>query len=644
MNANHRRPTAEKPHNISAGELAELNAYLAARQAGHAPDPGEPGFPSGLAGELLQLAKSTEPDSEFAKALELQLQQAAAGSAFKRQSRTNSVQANWLSALWQSFNLPERKTTMKRLIPIAIVCIVFIAILWTVIPTLFPSATQTQVALVTPPTRTPAPSPLSPLTPTVVPPTSESPLAILFTPQPIPNQPPSLPSLVDALGSGYGGSGTGNLPEGIPVSLATALPESPGEVTAYYRLENTPLTLEQAQQIASQWGLSAQFYMPGWMQSITPADIERSYIAVDGMQNLSMWNSELSYNNLAISPVYEGHQYPQTGLPPEEQAVATASEYLASRGYLDFTYTVGLGHYNYGLVDFYRQLDGITLNYHAASVKIDPQGQVGNVWINREDYQSVGSYPVISAEAAWELLSAGQPSDHLSITSYPVTDGNPQYWGRVYPAGETAQLFGAPIYLLPADSSAPAYVQLNNLVLAGDVSGLLEKLESGTGYIHAWGEVQDVNGAPTLQLAGWEPFDEFSGYFDGTVRRTAEGDFLELSDGTLLSLPNLPADVPADIPLYAQGGRVDNTLEWFILQVHPADEGQMPADLSQAQAVIDKVELVYLAPGLNAMTNDIALDPSYRMLVPAWSFTGRMSGADGQQLLYQAYVQAVSLP
>ncbi len=111
-----------------------------------------------------------------------------------------------------------------------------------------------------------------------------------------------------------------------------------------------------------------------------------------------------------------------------------------------------------------------------------------------------------------------------------------------------------------------------------------------------------------------------------------------------LDLPDLPADVPADIPLYAQGGLVDNTLEWFILQVHPADEGQMPPDLSQAQAVIDKVELVYLAPGLSYLPDEMALDPPTRMLVPAWSFSGYITNAGGADLIFRAYVQAVSNP
>ncbi len=629
MDQNQNRPTAK--------ELAELTAFLSSREHQAEPKPGEPGFPSGLAGELLKLAEGTVPEPAFATRLELQLHQAAkAGTGVSR--------PGWWLTLWQSFNLPERKTTMKRLITFALVGIALIIIMWVSIPSLFPSPAQTQLVLAPPPTNTPAPTPLSPLTPTVVPPTSQSPVAMNFTPQPIPNQPPTLPSLVNALGSGYGGSGTGNLPQGMPISLATALPSGPAEVTAYYRLENSPLTQEEASQIASQWGLNAQLYMPAWMESVSPDQVERSYIGVDGMQNLSMWNNELSFNNLVISPVYGGHQYPQTGLPPSDQAVLAATQYLTERGYLNYPYQIDLSQYNYGLVNFSRLMDNYPINYHVASVKVDPQGQVGSAWVSRAEYQALGSYPVISAEQAWELLQLGQPSDQLSVSSYPTQDGNPQYWGRVYPTDQTAHLFGAPTYLLPTESGSAPYVEMNNLVLAGDVSGLFEYLHSNQGYIHAWGEVQEVNGTRQLQLAGWEPFDEFSGYFNGTVRRTSEGDFLELSDGSLVRLPDLPADVPADIPLYAQGGLVDDTLEWFILQVHPSNEGQMPPDLSQAGAVIDKVELVYLTPGLSNMPPDIALDPSYRMLVPVWSFSGHITNADGIDLVYRAYVPAAANP
>ena len=628
MNANTHRPTPE--------ELSELSAYLTAREHGSQPEPGELGFPTSLAGELIRLAESTEPDPAFANALELQLQRAAA--------RTKTAHPGWLTALWQSFNQPERKTTMKRLIPVAVFGILALVILWVALPSIFPSPTQTQMAVVTPPTRTPMPSPLSPLTPTVVPPTSQSPVAINFTPQPLPSQPPTLPSLVNALGSGYGGSGVGNLPLDLPMSLAAQLPQGPTQVGAYYRLENTPLTLDEAEQIASRWGLSAQFYMPSWMLSVTPDQVERSYIAVDGMQDLSMWNGELSYTDLDIFPIYEGHQYPQSGLPPAEQVVTTATDYLVSRGFLDFPYRADLSPYNHGLVNFYRLLDGLAIDYNTASVKIDPQGQVGSAWVNRDDYQSIGSYPVIGAQAAWDLLSSGTPSDQISISYFPTTDGNPQYWGRIYPIGQTADLFGAPTYLLSADPAGTPYVQLNNLVLVGDLSGMLEYLKSNHGYIHAWGKVEDVNGTRTLQLAGWEPFDEFSGYFDGTVRRTDQGDFLELSDGTMLSLPGLPTDVPGGIPLYAQGGRIGDTLEWFILQVHPADEGQEPPDLSQAQVVIDQVELRYLTPAFNALEPQLASDPAYRMLVPAWSFSGHITTPNGVELAYRAYVQAVPNP
>jgi hypothetical protein len=57
----------------SAKELTELTAYLTARERGAQPAPNEPGFPSGLAGDLLKLAESTEPDPDFVARLELQL-------------------------------------------------------------------------------------------------------------------------------------------------------------------------------------------------------------------------------------------------------------------------------------------------------------------------------------------------------------------------------------------------------------------------------------------------------------------------------------------------------------------------------------------------------------------------------------------
>jgi hypothetical protein len=625
----------QKTHRPTPEELKELGDYLAARELGQQPAPGQPGFPSAVAGDLLRLAEATQPEVAFAKALELELRTAA--------SRHQAYRPNRLTALWQSFNTPERKTTMKRLIPLTLAGLALIVILWLSLPSLFPSPQPSQVALVTPPTQTPASTPLSPLTPTAAQPSARPPVAINFTPHPIPSQPPGLPSLVQALGAGYGGSGAGNLPNGLPVSLATALPESPAQVNAYYRLENSPLTLDEAQQIASDWGLVAQFYMPAWMQSVTPSDLERSYTAVDGIRELTMWDGELFYRDLAISPEFGGHQYPQSDLPPADQVVITATQYLQGRGLLDYTYQVDL-NYNYGLVEFYRVLAGVPIDYHSASVKVEAQGQVGNAWVSREDYQAVGAYPILSAEAAWQLLESGAPSEQLSISYSPMEDGNPPYWGRRYPAGETAQLYGAATYLLPVEASGEPYVELNNLVLDGDLSGLVAYLQSDGGYIHAWGQVEESGGMRTLQLAGWEPFDEFSGYFTGTILRSNQGDYLVLDDGTQLSLPGLPSDVPDGLPVYAQGGRVGDTLEWFILQAHPADEGQTPPDLSQAEAVVDKVELVYLAPGLNNMPPDAASDPAYRMLVPAWSFSGHITTASGQDLHYQAYVQAVTGP
>jgi hypothetical protein len=63
-----------------------------------------------------------------------------------------------------------------------------------------------------------------------------------------------------------------------------------------------------------------------------------------------------------------------------------------------------------------------------------------------------------------------------------------------------------------------------------------------------------------------------------------------------------------------------------------------------AEAVIDKVELVYLAPNLSNMPSEFTLDPAYRMLVPAWRFSGQITNTGGPDLVYRAYVQAVANP
>ena len=532
---------------------------------------------------------------------------------------------------------------MKRLIAFTLAGMLLVAILFISLQLFVIQSAPPELALVTPATQTAAPAITTPgaetpasATPEAAPTLPE--VAVNFTPQPVPAQPPALPALAQSSALGYGGSGGGSLPEGMPVSLGTELPTGPAEVTAYYRLENTPLTMAEASQLAAQWGLEPQLYLPLWMLEVTPEQIERSYYAIAGMQMLSIWNNELSYSNLAVFPSYEGHQYPQSGLPPAEQAEAAAAQYLTERGLLDYPYQADLSGYAYGQVNFYRLLDGMRIDYPAAYARVNPQGQVGSAWTNRAEYQSVGSYPVISAQQAWELLLAGEPSERLRVSYYPAQDQNPQYWGRVYPAGESAHLFGRPVFLPAAELGAAPYIQLNNLILAGDLSGLAAYVQSNQGYLHVWGEVQEVEGARQLVLNGWEAFDEFSGYFNGTVRRTAEGDLLELEDGRMLRLPGLPADVPAGTLLYAQGGLVGDTLEWFILQVHVASEGQMPPDLTQAAAVIEQVELVYLIPGLDNLAPEQAMDPAYRMLLPAWRFSGRITTPEGVEMIYRAYV------
>jgi hypothetical protein len=623
----------------------ELDAYLTAMQHGEHPEPptGLSAEETNLADSLLRLAETTQPDLAFARALELRLRRASGGAA------TQPARASKWQALWQSLTgQTERRPSMSRIAAIVVVGILLLALIGITGAQLLNQFRPTQLAVIIPTTEatpivqvSPEPSQAGQtpsIPPSAVPTVAPSDIVPSVTPFPVPSQLPVLPPFAQAMGFGFGGGGgqNGQPPAGLSFSLATELPTGPSEVTAYFRLPATPLTLEAARKIASQWGLdAAQLYTTLGVAGPPPdSNVPGFYYAIQGMEQLVV-GAQLNYQNLAIHPTYEGHQYPQTGLPPSEQAIATVTQYLEARGQLGFPYTTGTRNYAYGIVDFYRLLDGWRLEEPAASAQVTTQGQVGAATIYPLDLQPIGTYPVLSAQEAWQLLATGSAAERVWSSIYPTGDLNPKFWGRDYPAGQIAQLFGAPLVLIPAEPGGNPRLTLNNLVLAGDLTSLTEYLQANMGFVHVWGEVQEADGMRSLQVAGWEPFDEFSGYFNGSVHRQADGDFMAMEDGRSLRLPDLPSDVADGEPLYANGGVVGDKLEWFVLQVHPVDEGQNPPDLSQAEAVVDQVELVYLNP-TNSLPTDLSQDPAYQMLQPVWLFSGHI----GEQLQFRVYVQA----
>jgi hypothetical protein len=452
---------------------------------------------------------------------------------------------------------------------------------------------------------------------------------------PTPSQAPSLPVLSELMGSGYGGGG-GQTTSVSSYNLVTGLPTGPAQVPAIFRQNSAPLTPEAARRIAAQWQMNAQLYMTPGVAALPADSPDRFYVAIDGMQQLVLDGDRVNFQNLAIFPSYGGHQYPLSGLPPAEQALSLTSQFLSSRGLLDFSYNPDFKSYDYGIVDFYRVIDGIQIDSPAAWVQIDSQGRVGAAFVQYRDLQMIGSYPVLSAEEAWQQLSSGTAGQRAWISISPVVDGNPKYWGRSYTAGQSAQLYG-PLQslLIPVEAGGNPRVVLNNLVLEGDLNGLTQQAQSNQGYFHAWGTVQEINGTRSLLVEGWEPFDEFNGYFNGTVSRQADGNYLLLDDGRLLRLPDLPADVTDGEPLYATGGLSDGKLEWFTLQVHPAGEGQMPSTAMPREARIDNVELVFLPP-LESQSPNNTQDPAYRILVPTWHFSGMI----GTDQVISIYIQA----
>jgi hypothetical protein len=494
------------------------------------------------------------------------------------------------------------------------------------------------------------------------------------TPPAWPEESPPLPSLATMLGGGFGGGGEGAVPPRVSFILDASLPEEPEQAEVYAQ---TPewLTIPYVEAMASRWGLDGDIYAPDWMFDLQDVEafVPLSYFVIDGPRELSFYGTEaLTYwDRSAFRDSSSGHWYPWGSPPPQEQGIATAEQFLRERDLLQEPYQIETGSYDSnGQVRFYRILDsGQTLYGPFANVTISLDGRVASVSYHTFNLGSLGSYPIISAQEAWEILSAGEPLGRLwyHVPSSPAGDpriANPRFWRREYEAGERMDVVGS-ITVWQSATGGPPYASINDLILSGDTLQTLvdeyEALRASSldteAPMHVWGQTQAVGGYLGLQVEGWESltFDSQQGWMSpsglpynwmGTIQREGDGGALLTSElmviggGETLQMPDLPSDLADGTFVYVQGIAGGDTLEWQVIQERAADEGVMPPPPPAAiQAVVEQVDLIYYASPLERMAQEgLYADFGLRSVQPVWRFNGHTD----QGAPFEVYVQAVS--
>lgn len=462
---------------------------------------------------------------------------------------------------------------------------------------------------------------------------------------------PSLPQLATMFAGQYGGAGA-NPPQDIHYVLNTILPEGSDFMPAYVQKLPEPLSMEYVHEMARRFGLQVKVYMPQWMvfQASTDESPRKNYIAIEDPRQIIFEGTELiQYLDRSRSLSFEGHWYPPQVLPPLEQAILVAEEFLKNAGMLDTPYEIVSSGDE---IRFYHVLDDAwSLSEPYAVVTISPDAQVSRVIYRDFNLESVGQYPMLSSEEAWEILSSGEPSQRiwLNFNSASAAWGewfhaNPKFWAREYIDGQHVDLFGALHILYPADAGEDPHVLMNELVLRGELQSMVEAyqtlmqstLDTET-PLHVWGVVQEADGYQILRVEGWETIDQY--HWFGTIRWEGDRGYLQLDAGETLPLPNLPSDLLEGATVFVNGGKIGDGLQWSLIQEMPIAEAPIRGIGGTGITThVEKVELIYFVPLLDSLPPDAASDFGLRSLQPVWRFSGRTD----QGYSFEAYMQAVT--
>ncbi len=381
------------------------------------------------------------------------------------------------------------------------------------------------------------------------------------------------------------------------------------------------------------------------------------YHAFDGKRQLNIFDDTTVYVNQAVEVDYDA-QVPD--------ALQIAETFLQQRGLLDFPYLLKEG-FSGGEVLVHRLVDGMLLDDPEIYVQVAGSGEIafasdrGSIGT----LETLGDYPLISAEAAWQLIREDVVGNNVTFNIMPDFEDirqplptpdfeAPQYWQRVYQPGAEAHIYSGPLIYQLAEGEGPPRVELSGFVLNGTAEDLKGIGEQNNQILHVWGQVAEDGS--TLNVAGWEVLvDPPYLSAEGHIQRNADQVLFLNSSGETYIIPDAPADLPdgMKVNLFAWASRDaglaypvldwQNIDEWFDYSSEPVSIPMPEPALSEndfsdpyrfSAITINEVKLVYMRVFDFEGFDKLSSPPEY--VQPAWEFTGATDNGDTIVLRVQA--------
>jgi hypothetical protein len=347
---------------------------------------------------------------------------------------------------------------------------------------------------------------------------------------------------------------------GVSLRVEGNFPTSPAEASVYTQQIAKPLTVENAKAIAAQLGVRGNLYT-------APSEGSGEvYVVSDGRRSITFVEtaSYLSYFD------YDA-MLDQNGAPPFEEQKTIAEMFLKEHGLADFPHALEALDNNLGTLRVVPLLEGRPVRQAAfespnIDLRINRKGQVIELSYGWSGASSAGSFPILSAQEAWQkvLDGAEQGISTAWLLDQPRTL---QTWLRSYPLGQRATFygyFGRP--LQPLEAGVDPLVTFANLSLRGEKLAAFLGAFQVTDFVQITGTVQeDDRGVRFIQLESWQRSPYPDDTLSGTLRR--QGDTVRLeSKGRAFILPDVPADVPDGLQVEVRGVIVDGNLDWSFIQ------------------------------------------------------------------------------
>lgn len=650
-------------------ELAnELDTFLTARLKGQSMTPSEEVQSEvQLVSALLDLAQKTEPDPLFLSRLEAQLDQAA--SRQQKQKNTPQPARSARPPFWQQILTAVEETfTVKRTV-FALGTIVALIIVGIFALNLLLSNDGTEPSEVAGVSQAETEAPATTTTEAIASATLDT-----SNLQPLPNL-----NAGGGFGGGFGGGGGGEIAateaitgengdlifrpfnplSGTVYLMNTTLPVDPTSATVYQQPGENTITLEDMRHFATLFRMSGDIYTESYPVS-EPAPGEpvwtppSFYFMFDGPRTLSAWGTSLQYYDQSAAPDFTAE------LMNYEQAVPIAEAFLRDRGLLDFDYQLVAPQYSGSEVLFHRVVDGRPVNTYEYNVSVTTDGQVLSVYYNPlNKLQSLGNYPLRSAESAWQqFLAEGVDYQNSYYSTYPgpgfelpepeiPAEGAYKYWQRTYVEGETVNLYTAPLIYQPVENNNAPRIQAEQFVLAGSDEILRAIGDQPGKQIRVAGVVHIVNGVLNLEVNDWQvvEFIEYQ-YQPGTIRQSDGQTLFDADSGETFLIPDAPTDLadgervnvngwslePGDPYRVFNWQNIDRIVNFETLPTDVSIEPAISEPYRIDQVEITSVDLIYASVSFVGQSRtDVQI-----FLQPAWRFKGNANTNEYFELVVQA--------